>query len=1032
MQGMAVPLIAKSFIDLQSNKQKLEIWTNGEKHIVDPPFLPYIISQVELPFTEGEVKGEKLAGYPLSTLRKTEMFKYSFPNTGAIAKLNKELEAPQNEMIKRAVCDNHTEFRERIIIDMPDYFKRFANINPLKLFCFDIETLMFNNRDYTSIISIAWGTDQDHVTSMQAPVYWRSSEGFNVKEYGTIDDLLLRLEENNEIKTSEDIIVEEAQFEAERVERRRREEAEIENNRLERLAEILAPYDSDDIRRGVIERESLEASMLEKAKREQISLAKASQNKKAREDAWNEEKRLFNEDKNAWHALKIEQFTRDKTPYVKDDDEINLINEFFMALRQANPDIVTGFNHKDFDFIRIFDRCSHYGIDYQVIARSNGKVEVGEKKKNFITYQDVSITGRVVYDLFFAGQDDQSLHGIKRRGLKDIAEWMNIPTIREDTKHTATITLPRLKAYNESDVTTTFKLFSVYFLNQQTLAEMFGVPINMMLDASSSFLSNVFQAPELHEQGIVSDGMNKERHKDIYDLEYKAALRAAEAAAEEDDDEEYAEEDEGDDKKKKGVYEAAYVDIYQTGFFEFNDKVDYKGMYNAIEITANISPETTQIIKMLPYDRNGFKAIPHGKNTIYYIPDKRIGKIIVIAVNNSFDGVLRKKLKYIRETRFAIKQQMKTCPPEDLPKLESQQYGLKVVANIPSGYNGLSSARWGDIAVSILTVGIGRLLIIDTIKYIEAKYGGNEWMLDDPTLDLRKVPKDKFKVCIEVDTDGIYISKHVDKDELNAYLEERVKELLKVDASEMELDMDLNHEAFFFKRKTYVYYDEKNNLKIHGGAFKGSKQARCFDKALEKLVRCRLKHEGEPTDVINDILNIDQYSYDDLSLGTKLSKAPEMYEPGSLWDKLSKKAVALGQIVKAGTILDYIKTRGDNYDLAYTIKSRQEIDYKYYTNTLSRLIINFGFKNELKAKDTATNDEFMETDESGNIVTAESPQDDWDWGKTEKPKWDGFDNKVEVPQKAVAEKAATPVVDTKVNDIIISPKVEESDLDDWL
>jgi DNA polymerase elongation subunit (family B) len=843
MAGMKIPLIAESYVDVRTNKQKLEIWRNGERLIVDPPFLPYAISKIPIPFVEGEYAPENIIGYPLSTLKKTEMFKYNFPNTGAIAALNRLLERDENKAIKHMVCDNHTEFRERIIIDEPDYFDGYANTNELVVFGWDIETLRFDHRNYPGICSMAWGTSPDKIKSIQLKIHW---------------------------------------------------------------------------------------------------------NEKGE-------------------------------PYVDKEEEKAMLEEFTLAFIKANPDIVIGYNHKDFDFVVYGERCAIYGIDITRLARGNGTVKFIPKKIDFMESTDVKITGRVVYDILESARGDQSLHGIKRRGMKDVAEWMKIPTIREDTDNTAIIPLDKMKKYNESDVYTTFRLFKVYFLNNQTLAEMYHVPLNMILDGSPSFLANVFQAPALHKMGIVSDGMNRDRHPEIYDEIARANMQA-----EDDDDEDEDEEDEEEakkNKKKKSVYEAAYVDIFQTGIFEKVFKVDYKGMYNAIEITGNISPETTKIIKYLPYDKNGYKKENKGNLIIYYVPDKRIKKTVVIAVNNSFDGVLKRQLKDIRETRFAIKQQLKTCAEDEIPKLESQQYGLKVVANIPSGYNGQSSSRWGDIAVSILTVGIGRLLICDTIRYIEAKYGGNDWILQED--DLRKVDKKRFKVCIEVDTDGIYINKHIDVEDLNEYLTIRVKELLGVEENEMQLDFEEYNQGIFLKMKTYVLYDEKDNLIIHGGALKGSRQARCFDKSLEKLIKCLLKGEGKPKDVINEILDIKKYEMHDLALGVKLSKDPDTYDVGTVWGQLIKKARALGIPVKAGSELDYVKVRGDEYEFLHLIKSHREINIRYYENMISKLIINFGLKAELKARNTEDLDEWFDTGDSEAVAqpitssstTAKNPYD---------------------------------------------------------
>ena len=949
VQGMSVPLIVDSYVDVGDNCQKLEIWTNGERKIIEPPFKPYLISKTNAPFIEGYVKVEEIEGLPLSTLKKTKLYKYSFDNTGAISAINRAVERDGGDSgLKRMLCDNHTEFRERIIIDLPGYFKEYANTNDLRIFCFDLETVMHNRMDYKSICSAAWGwgTEKEKIKSVQAPIYWRPAWGDEDITYNNVA-----------IRTVDDFL-------------------------------------------GILRSEGVP---------EFITL---------------EEGELYYNDREAWEREKSAEFFKDKVPYVRPEDEIRVIDALLDAFVEANPDIIIGYNVEDFDFVRLFERCQELNAKYQRIGRSAsgfpGFVKLIKKKHGHKEIVKVKVSGRIIYDVLKPVRADQSLHGIKRRGLKDVVEWMKLPVMREDTANTAIIPNARLKEYNEHDIFSTLQLFNVYFRNSVTLCEMFGIPVNMLLDSSASFLANVFHGIDLHKMGIVSDGMNRERHPEIYDRAIIAAMQGEEV----DDD-------------SNAAYEAAYVDIYQTGSFEEIDKVDFKGMYNAIEITANISPETTKIVSYEPYNENGFKYVKRGNLTVYYVPDKRINKTVLIAVNNSFDGVLRRKLKEIRETRFAIKQQMKTCAPEDIPKLESQQYGLKVVANIPSGYNGQAVARWGDIAVSILTVGIGRELIKDTIKYVEAKYGGNTSIAN--ISNLKFADKSLFKVCVEVDTDGIYICKKVDEKELNNYLAERVKVLLGVETSEMQLDFDEYGAGCFIKMKNYILYDKKGNLVIHGAGLKGSRQPKCFDIALAKLAKCMLLKEGSIKDVINDVLDISQYKIPQLALGVKLSKDPAAasadeggYNEGTIWSDLIKQAQREKMVVQQGTEFDYVKTT-DGYRIAHTVNSIREIDEKYYKNMISKLIINLGLNNELKMSNTGDMDEWTSgelTEEEKNRVQQNEVCYDADvYGN------DGI-NDYDEDKKTLTQTIAelTEVLsnsDTKVQINIIQTKKQNDPMSDW-
>ena len=96
---------------------------------------------------------------------------------------------------------------------------------------------------------------------------------------------------------------------------------------------------------------------------------------------------------------------------------------------------------------------------------------------------------------------------------------------------------------------------------------MFAIPLNMVAEtASQTLIATLFMGRGLFKQGIYSDGMNKDRYPEVFKR-----------------------------KKEKGEknYEAAIVDIYKYGFIKPVWKADFSGMYPAIEMALNLSPETT-------------------------------------------------------------------------------------------------------------------------------------------------------------------------------------------------------------------------------------------------------------------------------------------------------------------------------------------------------------------------------------------------------------------------------------------------------
>lgn len=806
---MEIPLIVEQFVDEITDMQKLKIWINKECLEVNPPFYPYILTKTPLTFKKEPITIEETKAKPLSSLVEERLWKYTFPNTSHISSINKSLNsssiAMQNDRIKRLVCENHTKFLERIIIDNPDFFKDFPNTEKLTVMGFDIETLTKDGLDFDSIISIAAGNERGKITSRQIPVH----------------------------------------------------------------------------------------------------------------------------------------FDESGNPYVNPEEERILIKWFLSLIQKVDPDIICGYWMKDFDFVRIFERCQALGINYQPIARNNIVYYSQEEKK-----VKMEIGGRILYDLIDSVKADQTIYGIKNHRLKTVAEWKKIPFIKENTKNTCDIPIPDLKKYNESDVFITMALFNIYFGNIKTVAEMFGIPLNMAVDGSASIIPNIFQGSGLKKLNIISDGTNIERYPEIFNRSVPG--------------------------KKKSKYQAAYVDIFQTGFFPITKKVDFSGMYNLIEITMNASPDTCWIKEYKPYENYGLKFSKNGQFIDYEIPDNIINKNVVVRVDNSKDGLLRTELRRIRAERAIYKKQIKEIKrtlesenrepteeeKEELEALETKQYGLKVVANVPSGYNGTGFCRYGSIAVSLLTVGVGRTIIKEVIRYIETNYGHKKEFWNSNTDHIEDIPKEMFTVCIEVDTDGIYVSKDIDIDDLNKFVDKRVEEIFGVD-NELFLDKDELKESYFVKMKNYILYDELDNLEIHGVSFKASSKPLCFDMALEKLAHCLLKQEGKNLlKTINEVANISNYSIDELVQSSRLNKEPDSYSKTSFWGKLISQARAIGMPVKLGSQLEYVKVH-NSYQLVKTVKSKSEIEESYYINMIGDLVTAFGFKKLFDSRTTQELDEWL-------------------------------------------------------------------------
>jgi DNA polymerase I len=599
--------------------------------------------------------------------------------------------------------------------------------------------------------------------------------------------------------------------------------------------------------------------------------------------------------------------------YSHQGDEKRILEWFLSEVEKINPDVMVGYYMRDFDLVRIIERCKFHGIDYRRLARDREVYYYKDERTRSI---NMKIGGRVLYDILDSVNQDQTIFGVKNHKLKTMTEWFKIekPEWTIIKKFDSTIPIEILKKYNEDDIRRTYGMFDIYWNNIMTLVEMFKVPLNIVTDNKQTIFAQIFMGRGLYKQGIVSDGMNKDRHPEIFNRQKE--------------------------KGEKGNYEAAMVGIYLPGFHKKVWKVDFSGFYPSIMAAFNLSPDSCKIVGYDKYDGE-FKTQIIGDKIVYTVPDKVINKNIHIAVKSG-DGFLRKELRAIREERNIIKQKSKQCTGKEKDILESRQWYLKVMQNIPSGVNGQAVFSWGDIGVTILCVGIARELLKDLKTY-----------LDCPIL-----------IVIEADTDGLYLSEKPDMDNIGAFLSNLIKSKFGLEeSSEIYLDLDEYKSGYFIKQKNYILMNLNDSITYHGVSLKSSRMPPLFDKSKEILSIALLDGETNIKKILNQVLKMDQYDITDFTLRTTIHKKLNTYSKGSLQKgslqvKLGKQAELLGIEVIPETQFEYMKVL-EGYRIAQHIKSIKEIDMKYYTKIIEKLIINFGYEQELKTKNIQTLDNWM-------------------------------------------------------------------------
>lgn len=104
----------------------LEIYHNGNRHIVTPPTLPYLYSFN--PEHPGAVISEPFEKTLLSNHKKAQVYRHYYQAT-------KDIKENRTE----DTFEDHIQFHHRCLIDFPEFILSYANTHPLKKLDFDVE-----------------------------------------------------------------------------------------------------------------------------------------------------------------------------------------------------------------------------------------------------------------------------------------------------------------------------------------------------------------------------------------------------------------------------------------------------------------------------------------------------------------------------------------------------------------------------------------------------------------------------------------------------------------------------------------------------------------------------------------------------------------------------------------------------------------------------------------------------------------------------------------------------------------------------
>ena len=576
------------------------------------------------------------------------------------------------------------------------------------------------------------------------------------------------------------------------------------------------------------------------------------------------------------------------------EDDKEVLWDFAKFVKEYDPDILCGYNLVGYDIPQILHRVKHHGIlrkQYLSYLNRDGLTWGFESPKDQKELK-MNAGGRIVLDLLRWTRLDYSLSGIPR-GLKSVAKNFGLSPIELDFEDKVLLdySIDEIHDYVLSDVDATLYLYNHYFPQIQYIAETLCVPLATYCNAPSSYITKILQGRSLFQQRILTLNNNKTRHPEIY-------------------------------RADTGNYQAAHIELYRPGFHARNIKVDFSSFYPSIAMALNLGPDTTKIIGYEDYeDKIEFK------DGILHIPDNKVDKRLLIEIDNSKKSCMYEMCSLFKEMRKPYK--LGTSRGD-----KSKSDALKIMVNTFYGANANPYISYGDMGVGIAITAVARWLLISGVDIIRSRYG-----------------KD---AVVYVHTDGINTNVDVDVDWLTNRLRRVLKyHIPKSEAEHISMDKDYFKEGVWLQIGNYVLRNEDGSLTKHGSTFKATSRSKFYLRVLEKLIEGRLNNTITHT-FIENLYDFKEYELDDFVMRRAMHRALEDYKSQTdLTVKLIKMGQEIGIEPAEGTAYHYVKSK-TGYQLRDTVKNVDEIDMRYYWDTVNTLLDKFGLKDRIRKRPPLT------------------------------------------------------------------------------
>ncbi len=420
-------------------------------------------------------------------------------------------------------------------------------------------------------------------------------------------------------------------------------------------------------------------------------------------------------------STKGDEFENDPEMYFieKVDSEKEMIEAFIKTVKEANVDIIIGYNSDVFDFPYLRDRAKIWGIDLDLGVDGSNVKFIRRGFNNAATFK-----GLLHVDLYLVMRRYMSLdrYTLERVYFEFFGEEkIDVPGDRiYEFWDNGGKELKNLFKYSLDDVVSTLKIAQETLPLNLELTRIVGQPFVDVTRMATGQQAEWYLVRKAYEANEVVPNKPNMTMKNI---------------------------------KERGSNSGGYVKEPEIGLHENLVQFDFKSLYPTLIISKNISPDVL-VNDNVSYNSK-FEDFETGYDEIDNLKEEELSSEMdndeeyYISPEHYFkfkkepQGFIPSALEDILNERFAVKNRMKATDDPILKKsLDVQQQALKRLANTMYGVYGFLRFRWYSFECAQAITAWGRQHIKKAMKEAET-YGFKAIYADTDGFYAKYVPEMK-------------------------------------------------------------------------------------------------------------------------------------------------------------------------------------------------------------------------------------------------------------------------------------------------